>query len=342
VSVIGCVGVLTAATAQGQAGALSDRDYVELRQLAAQYAQSLDRGGDGGRSLANLFVEDGELVRPDARGRSAIAAAVQRAEQGPAHVAHFALNHVIQPTRDGAAGWQYVVELRFDSPAAQGGRRSGGSPPSQRSLVGSRGGELVSVGRYEDLYARTADGWRFRRREFIPGSATFVLPPAPSGTSVNADGTARLQAAQQQGSALSADLTTSDYLEIEELVSSYGHALDSGFNASDNGVAYAGLFTPDGVFYSRGRPVRGHDALAELARAQPHGPEYVRHYLTNHVITASEGKVTGRQYLVVIDVGEKGAPTTIYLGGYYEDVYVKTPQGWRFLERRSFGARQGP
>lgn len=60
------------------------------------------------------------------------------------------------------------------------------------------------------------------------------------------------------------------------------------------------------------------------------------------MITESPGKVTGRQYLVVIDIGEEGRPSTVYLGGYYEDLYVKTSEGWRFQERRSFGARAGP
>jgi hypothetical protein len=108
-------------------------------------------------------------------------------------------------------------------------------------------------------------------------------------------------------------------------------------------MAYASLFVPEiGTFFSRGRPFQGRAALSELARAQPHGPHYVRHFLVNPVIEVSpDGRVRGRQYLVVIDVGEGGKPTTLFLGGYYEDVYSKTPAGWRFLERRSFGARSG-
>jgi len=44
-------------------------------------------------------------------------------------------------------------------------------------------------------------------------------------------------------------LTALDYLEIQRLVASYGHALDNGVAQTDNGPAYAGLFTPDGVAF---------------------------------------------------------------------------------------------
>lgn len=159
-----------AARAQGRG--LSELDYVDIRQLAAMYTHALDTGAERGYALANLFTADGELIRPNARGREEIAAAIQkRPLQGPADVAHFALNHVIEATPEGAIGWQYVVEFRFDesrpSTDTQGDGR-GAAPSDQRSLVGQRGGELVSTGRYEDVYVRSAAGWRFRRREFVP------------------------------------------------------------------------------------------------------------------------------------------------------------------------------
>jgi hypothetical protein len=220
-------------------------------------------------------------------------------------------------------------------PGRQG--QAGAGPVNQWDLVGRVGGELVATGgRYEDVYTRTPNGWRFKRREFIRSNSATS---SRSGDVVSAR-PAKSLADPLPGSDA---LTSLDYLEIEQLVASYGHALDSGFNNADNGDAYASLFVPEvGTFFSRGRPVKGGAALAELARAQPHAPNYVRHFLTNHVIERNaDGRVTGRQYLVVIDVGENGKPTTLFLGGYYEDVYQKTPAGWRFLERRSFGARPG-
>jgi len=56
----------------------------------------------------------------------------------------------------------------------------------------------------------------------------------------------------------------------------------------------------------------GRDALAAAAGGGPDG-------------------ATGRSYLLAIGVG--GVPTQIELQGGYEDVYVKTPDGWLFASR---------
>jgi hypothetical protein len=130
-------------------------------------------------------------------------------------------------------------------------------------------------------------------------------------------------------------LTAADYTEIQQLVARYGHAVDT---HADNGFAYADLFAPDGVFGGNtSGTTKGRDDLAALAKkTQPEkgGPSYTRHFLTNVIITPSPEGATGSQYLVAIDVGGDGKPSTIVHGGRYEDVYVKTPQGWRFKSRR--------
>ena len=41
----------------------------------------------------------------------------------------------------------------------------------------------------------------------------------------------------------------------------------------------------------------------------------------------------GKEYLVVIDIGENGMPSSIFLGGHYDDVYVRGQSGWRFKSR---------
>jgi hypothetical protein len=51
----------------------------------------------------------------------------------------------------------------------------------------------------------------------------------------------------------------------------------------------------------------------------------------NHVITPAPGGAVGKSYLLAIGVG--GDPTTIERQGGYEDVYVKTANGWRFKSR---------
>ena len=136
--------------------------------------------------------------------------------------------------------------------------------------------------------------------------------------------------AQQRGagSAQVPTLTPQDYLDIQQLVSNYPYGLDGN---TDNGASYANLFAPGGVF---GRPrTEGRDNLAALANREPHGANYVRHFITNHVIEPSPGGAIGKEYAVIIDIGENGNPGRIFLGGRYDDEYVKTPQGWKFKMR---------
>jgi hypothetical protein len=136
--------------------------------------------------------------------------------------------------------------------------------------------------------------------------------------------------AQQRsaGSTQVPTLTPQDYLDIQQLVSSYPYGLDGN---TDNGASYANLFAPGAVF---GRPrTEGRDNLAALANREPHGANYVRHFITNHVIEPSPGGAVGKEYAVIIDIGENGNPGRIFLGGRYDDEYVKTPQGWKFKMR---------
>jgi hypothetical protein len=147
---------------------------------------------------------------------------------------------------------------------------------------------------------------------------------------------AALQAQQKssQSTAKAATLTPQDYIDIQQLVSSYPYGLDGN---TDNGESYASLFAPGAVF---GRPrTEGHDNLAALANTQPHGAQYTRHFITNHVIEPSPGGAIGKEYAVIIDIGEGGKPSGIALGGRYDDEYVKTPNGWKFKSRTFIQSR---
>jgi hypothetical protein len=132
-------------------------------------------------------------------------------------------------------------------------------------------------------------------------------------------------------------LTAEDYVEIQQLVVSYPYALDT---AANNGFDYADLFSPDGEFIRP--PTKGRDNLAKLALDQPHGANYVRHYLANQLIEPTADGAIGKQYLVVIDVGESGKPSSLFLGGHYEDVYAKTDAGWKFKRREFIPSRKTP
>ena len=134
-------------------------------------------------------------------------------------------------------------------------------------------------------------------------------------------------------------LTPQDHLDIQQLVARYAYAMDTG---ADNGNAYADLFATDGEFVSTtGTATQGHDALAALGRTgfvDGHKPANgVSHFILNHVIEPAPGGATGKEYVVLVNIGEGGKPGAEWsnTGGHYEDVYVKTAQGWKF-KRREF------
>ena len=135
-------------------------------------------------------------------------------------------------------------------------------------------------------------------------------------------------------------LTALDYIEIEQLVAKYSRALDT---CANNGYDYADLYTPDGVFAPmiNGKPgprFEGRDRLAEASgggklgcKDVPWIKQGVRHLYPNHVITPTPTGAVGVVDMLMIGLG--GDPNKIEYDGYYDDVYVKTAQGWRFKSR---------
>jgi uncharacterized protein YbdZ (MbtH family) len=134
-------------------------------------------------------------------------------------------------------------------------------------------------------------------------------------------------------------LTATDYLELQQLVARYSYAVDM---HGGDGSAFAALFTPDG---SLGTQAKGTAQLSEFA-AQTNkdrsGPGFTRHFVTNVVIKPAPGGATGRSYLVTLDISETGQPAKMISGGHYDDVYVKTPQGWRIKSRDYVQSQIGP
>ncbi len=138
-------------------------------------------------------------------------------------------------------------------------------------------------------------------------------------------------------------LTALDYIEIQQLVNRYAFAIDT---CSNNGYDYADLYTPDGVFYwgVGSRKSVGREQLAEAAgggkngcqklqRATPDKP-LATHTTVNLIIEPSPEGATGKSYLVYPGVlGIASDPTHSGHVGGYQDVYVKTANGWRFKSR---------
>jgi hypothetical protein len=137
-----------------------------------------------------------------------------------------------------------------------------------------------------------------------------------------------------------AELAALDYFQIQQLVAKYARAIDT---CSNNGYDYADLFTPDGFFAPsmNGKvelKFQGRERLAEVSGGGKQGcknvpwiKEGVRHIYVNHIITATTEGAAGTVDMLMIGLG--GDPNKIEHDGYYEDVYVKTPAGWRFKSR---------
>ncbi|HEY7331198.1 MAG TPA: nuclear transport factor 2 family protein [Gemmataceae bacterium] len=108
---------------------LTPMDYIEIRQLVNRYAFALDTGSNNGYDYADLFAPDGEFMRPYAKGREQLAALARGPRLGPDNTVHYIMNHVIEPTPDGAIGKAY---LRWPRPKASDRQGSGHLPQSRR------------------------------------------------------------------------------------------------------------------------------------------------------------------------------------------------------------------
>jgi SnoaL-like domain len=313
--------------------ALTPQDYLDIQQLVARYAHAMDTGADNGNAYADLFAADGEFVGPAGpatRGHDALAALGRTGfvdGRKPAlGVSHFIMNHVIEPAAGGATGKAYVVLVNIGE---------GGKPGGEWSNTG---------GHYEDAYVKTAQGWKFKRREYIPmkserraaGTAPAAAPAVTKAPAATGAPTAAAAPANT--------LTAQDYIDIRALASLYAYGLDSG--AEDGtGSVYANIFAEDAEFHGPpatpgGPPFNavGREALRKFA-IPGRGTAYVRHFMTNHLIEPSPEGARGKVYLLVIDIGREDKPTSVNMGGHYEDIYVKTAEGWRIRSRNFFRSK---
>ena len=79
-----------------------------------------------------------------------------------------------------------------------------------------------------------------------------------------------------------------------------------------------------------------------FARGGRRGPFYISHLVTNVVITPTSEGAVGRAYVGIFDLGEPGSKSpSAGHGGFYDDVYVKTNDGWRFKKRSYYESKWG-
>ena len=112
-------------------------------------------------------------------------------------------------------------------------------------------------------------------------------------------------------------------------------------NDAQDWEAVADLYTDDGRFArpsGDGSFVTGYEAILESFKARP--PRSQRHIIANTVVNV-EGPATARAFsAILLFQGEPspdgGLPTmkaNSPLVGWYRDLIVQTPYGWRFQER---------
>jgi hypothetical protein len=290
-----CGVVLGMATLAAQATfTFTKADADEIHGLSAKYATAL--GTCQAEAYADLFTPDGIFYsgfRGNIQGRDALIALVksERHCQPGAE----------RPARPG--GGSGAPALQFGSIAF--------NPRSAKMTVTLPG----NGGNYEDVYAKTATGWRFLNRSHYP----------PAEVAARAKGTF--------------GISPQDVLDIQQLVARYGYVLDNG---AEGGKAYADLFTDDGVFASPQATVSGRDALLKFASGHRpgQGPAYVRNFATNVKVEPTADGARGRVYAVVIAIGENNQPSSVFTGGHFEDTYARTQAGWRF-KRRQFVPNEG-
>ena len=160
---------------------------------------------------------------------------------------------------------------------------------------------------------------------------------------VGAATTALIVSMPRVDAAAAPKLAAADYQEIAQLTNRYAYGIDT---CANNGYDYADVFTSDGEFIDKnsdagfkagGRVLaKGREALATLIGGGSRGCKTKlvwtdwSHIMTNLVVTPSADGATGRLYLLQMDI--KG-PGTIERHGGYEDVYVRTKDGWRIKSR---------
>jgi hypothetical protein len=134
--------------------------------------------------------------------------------------------------------------------------------------------------------------------------------------------------AQDQGGGL----TAQDYAEIEQLYARYNQGVD--FRDAE---MWLSVFAEDGIFQFRDEKYVGQAELREYRSrtfARTAGGPDIRHWNGSIVITPTPDGAEGRAYWIMLDVSDA---VPIEVGsGHYDDVFVKTRNGWRIQVRTGY------
>jgi uncharacterized protein (TIGR02246 family) len=119
-------------------------DVTAIQQLLARLNTAVDSGD--GEAFAATFTEDGEAVNGArvTKGRDALATLASSVATNVPGIRHWVNNHAIDVDGDRATGTVYLI-----------------------AIVGGPEAKVLTTGRYREELVRTADGWRYARREFV-------------------------------------------------------------------------------------------------------------------------------------------------------------------------------
>ena len=115
---------------------------------------------------------------------------------------------------------------------------------------------------------------------------------------------------------------------IRELFSEYCFRMDEARYAE-----LGALFLPDGLWIAPYATARGPAEVAALMAANIPPEPKRKHFIMNSLIRLDGDQATARtSYLVVLQAAGAGLVPSV--AGTYQDVLARTPDGWRFRERR--------
>ncbi len=131
------------------AAVLAEDVRQACRDLVLDYAYYRDRPDAQG--FANVFAKDGELtvLGETFAGKAAIAARLKDAEEGPSFRHLMSTIRIFPVDADTATGVSYVTVYS--------------APPGETTVEG-----FLGVGEYHDEFVRTVDGWKIKKRVFVP------------------------------------------------------------------------------------------------------------------------------------------------------------------------------
>jgi hypothetical protein len=284
--------------------ALTAVDYAEIKRNLFQYNVAYDSMGakDKGLMSAQSFVPDAIFERvgaPTRRGREGAAAQTAAARPG---LHHWDTNVLIDVDRNGeVSSTGYDMQLNVGQ---------SGSPV-----------KLNGAGLLRHRFVKTEEGWQISYRMYEAlGSTPVINFPGPEF------GYFAGRLPIEAGVAGTSDgLTPRDRIAIEQLYIRNAMGSDS---AAEEGARFANTFTPDGVLQQGDARIAGRPALAASVASKTPG---LHTWVSNIVVEPTRGGATGRAYVRVMNIG--GGPTTPTSLGVFDDVLVRTPQGWRFKTR---------